>query len=235
VILAGMQPYFFPYLGYFALIKQSDLFIIADTVQYIERGWIERNRILKPKDGWQYIKVPLARHSHKAMIKDVRIRTDVPWREKVFRQLEHYKKKAPYYSEVVSFLREAMLNNKDSITILNTHLLSETCKYIGISFNTEIFSELNVNIDHPEDADEWALNTCKSLKYSTYINPPGGESFYERSKYVKSGIKLKFLRLNLRPYHQGGEYFQEALSIIDVMMFNSPPEIRAMLDDYQFL
>ncbi|NPU85322.1 MAG: WbqC family protein [Syntrophaceae bacterium] len=235
MMLAGMQPYFFPYLGYFALIKLSDLFIIADSFQYIERGWIDRNRILKPGDGWQYIRVPLVKHSHKIMIKDVEIRVDEPWRDRIYRQLEHYKRIAPYYKQVISFLHVALSLNTDNISILNTHLLDETCRYIDIPFNSKWFSELDLDIADAMKADEWALNTCKALGYSTYINPPGGESFYDKSKYDKSHIDLRFLKVNLKNYHQGRSIFEEALSIIDVMMFNTPSEIRAMLDDYQLL
>jgi hypothetical protein len=235
MILAGMQPYFFPYLGYFALIKHSDLFIIADVVQFIERGWIERNRVLKPGEGWQYIRVPLVKHSHKALIKDVKIRVNEPWPDKIIRQLDHYKKSAPYYNAVIGFLRNALSCELDSISGLNTHLLTETCKYIGIPFKKEVFSEMNIAIEEVTAADEWALNTCKVLNVSKYINSPEGVKFYDRSKYAESGITLQFIKINLRPYNQGRKSFEEALSIIDVMMFNSPQEIQTMLDDYQLL
>lgn len=97
--LAMMQPYFFPYLGYFALIKHSDFFILSDNVQYIRRGWIERNRILKaefnlnsPKDKWMYIKVPLKSHSFDTIIKNIEINNEIDWRDKIFKDLLHYKK-----------------------------------------------------------------------------------------------------------------------------------------------
>ncbi len=79
--LAVMQPYFFPYLGYFALIKKSDHFVIFDTPQFIRHGWIERNRILKPVEGWQYIKVPLVKHSRETAIKDIVIRNSENWKD----------------------------------------------------------------------------------------------------------------------------------------------------------
>jgi hypothetical protein len=233
--LAIMQPYFFPYLGYFGLIKHSDRFIICDVVQFMRHWWIERNRILKHPEGWQYIHVPLVKHSYKATIKEVKIRIEEPWQDKIFQLLIHYKNKSPCYKEVIGFLENAFSFKTDSITELSAHLLAETCRYIGIPFCRAIFSEMNIAIEKASAPDEWAINICKALAADTYINPPGGMDFYDRSKYVQADIKLQFLKVNLRPYKQWGEHFEEALSIIDVMMFNKPQEIQAMLDDYQIL
>jgi hypothetical protein len=233
--LAIMQPYFFPYLGYFGLIKHSDRFIIFEIVQFMRHGWIERNRILKVGEGWQYIRAPLAKHSQKTAIKEVRINNNELWQNKILQQLVHYKHRSPYYKEVIGFLENALSFKTDSITELNAHLLAETCKYIGISFCREIFSEMNIAIEKASAADEWAINICKALAADTYINPPGGMDIFDRGKYVRANINLQFLKVNLKPYKQWGGTFEKALSIIDVMMFNKPEEIQAMLDDYQIL
>jgi hypothetical protein len=233
--LAGMQPYFFPYLGYFALIKHSDIFIVADNVQYIESGWIRRNRILKPKGGWQYLGVPIAKCSHKTIINEVRIKDDEPWRDRIFRQLDHYRKKAPYYLDVIRFLEHAFAVETDSISDLNVHLLVETCRYIGIPFNVDIFSQMAVAVERATAPDEWALNTCKAFGADTYINPPGGIDFYDRHRYLRSGVELQFLQVNLKPYEQRNGTFEAGLSILDVMMFNTPQQIHTMLDDYEML
>src|SRR5512147_3120236 len=107
MILAGMQPYFFPYLGYFGLIRHSDIFIIADNLQFVESGWVARNRILKPSEGWHYIRVPLVKCSHKTAISEMKINRKISWRDKIARQLHHYSRKAPYYTEVMRFLERA--------------------------------------------------------------------------------------------------------------------------------
>ena len=88
--LGIMQPYFFPYVGYYSLIKNTDKFILFDTVQFIRHGWIERNRILKPNEGWQYIQVPLLKHNRDIFIKDLGIKNTELWREKLKAQLQNY-------------------------------------------------------------------------------------------------------------------------------------------------
>lgn len=230
-----MQPYFLPYLGYYALIKNTDKWIVSDEFQYIRHGWIARNRILKPSVGWQYIIVPLEKHSFDTLIKEVKIKNSENWKVKIINQLEHYKKKAPFYSEVIAFLKNAFLFDTDSISSLNVHLLNETCNYIGIPFNYEIHSEMKINIDPVYEPDDWSLNISKAIGATCYVNPPGGIKFYNKDKYDKAKIRLNFLKINLTDYNQCRSVFEPGLSIIDAMMFNSPESINEMLDKYELL
>lgn len=235
--LGIMQPYFYPYLGYFSLIKNTDKFILFDPVQFIRHGWIERNRILKQNEGWQYIAVPLMKHDSKEIIKNIKIDNNKNWREKILAQMTHYKRKAPFYRKTIEVLQEGINCNSQDITHLNFNTLKVTCDYLGIDFNCEIFSEMNITINPVNAADEWALNICKSLGASEYWNPPGGKSFFDQDKYFKNNINIKFQQLNIAFYSQrrGVENFEPGLSILDVMMFCSPDEIKNMLDDYVFI
>lgn len=233
--LGIMQPYFFPYLGYFALIYHTERWIIFDTAQFIRHGWIERNRILKPQEGWQYFSVPLERHSRETLIKDIRIRNHEDWKGKIFRQLEHYKKKSPYYPEVKDLIDKVFKKDYNSIVDLNKECLFETCKYLGIDFNFSVFSEMNMKLRTISEPDEWALEISRALGAKEYINPPGGIAFFNREKYEKSCIKLTFLKTNLKLYDQNRTSFESGLSIVDVMMFNSPREIIKMLNNVEFI
>ena len=102
--LGIMQPYFFPYLGYFSLINYVDEFIIFDPVQYIRKGWINRNRVLKKGGGVKYINITVEKHCLGTLIKDIRLSTTQDWRNKILRNLDYYEKKAPYYYEVKELL-----------------------------------------------------------------------------------------------------------------------------------
>jgi hypothetical protein len=234
--LGIMQPYFFPYLGYFSLIKNTDRFVLLDSVQFITHGWIERNRILHPKTGWLYIRVPLVRHSHETVIKDVRIDNSQDWKQRILAQLQHYKRVAPHFLKVIKLLNELFEKDYDSIVGLNRESLSAVCQYLQMDRQCEIFSEMNLTIDAPHAPDEWALNICKAMNNVTeYWNPPGGMSFFDRTKYEKAGLGLTFQQVTLEPYDQKRSTFEAGLSIIDVMMFNSVQEIHAMLDRYELL
>lgn len=233
---AIMQPYFFPYLGYFGLIKNTDKWIVFDTPQFIYHGWIERNRILKPKEGWQYISVPLKKHSRNTPIKDVEIRNNENWVELIFAKLTVYKNIAPNYHEVIKLLNDIFLKTFDSITELNCHIIAAICEYLGIKWNYSIFSRMNLNIDKVNAPDEWALNICKSIgNIDEYWNPPGGIEFFDRNKYLENNISLKFHNQILMPYNQKRKTFEPGLSIIDIMMFNSKEEINKELNNFNFI
>ena len=230
--LGIMQPYFFPYIGYFSLIKHVDKFILLDDVQFIRHGWIERNRILKPTGGWQYIAVPLRKHDQTTRIKDIEIKNEIDWKQKILAQLVHYKR-APYYREVIQILEEIFQKEYNTITELNAAALRVSIRYLGIVTPIEIFREMDVRIGEVTSPDEWALNICKAIpEVNEYWNPPGGKTFFDSSKYKDNGIELRFEKVNITEYTQNGCSFEPGLSIIDVMMFNSPEKIYRMLDDY---
>lgn len=235
--IAIMQPYFFPYLGYFSLIKNTDEFILFDTVQFIRHGWIERNRVLAQNEGWIYIKVPLIKNrGRETLIKDIQVNNSQVWKSKILAQLTHYKKKAPYYQEVIALLNETFKYEIDDIVNLNKICLEKTCLYLGFEPKIEVFSEMNLEIEEVKEPDEWALNICNALgDVNEYWNPPGGESFFDASKYKQSNIKLKFQHVELEKYNQKRNEFEKGLSILDVMMFNSPEEILVMLDNYKLV
>lgn len=230
--LGIMQPYFFPYIGYFSLIKHVDQFILLDDVQFIRHGWIERNRILKPNEGWQYIAVPLKKHCQKTLIKEIMIDNSTEWKKKIVAQLGHYKK-APYFYKVLNLLQELFQKEYQTITDLDKEALLKVTEYLHISTPIEVFGNMNIEIDKVNSADEWALNICKAIpEADEYWNPPGGKEFFDVSKYKNNGIELKFEKVEITDYSQKRQTFEPGLSILDVMMFNSPEEINSMLDRY---
>ena len=233
--LAIMQPYFLPWIGYYTLIKYADSWIFNDEVQMIHKGWVERNRILKQYGGWHYIKVPLVRYHYTEPIKDIQVRSTEDWKAKIFAQLGHYKKKAPYYWQVKGLLQEALNNEYKSITLLNAELLKFTCEYIGIDFKYKILSEMDIDLSHIHESDDWSLTICQQLGYDHYVNPIMGRQFYNREKYEANDVKLNFLNMGTTEYDQHNDKFIDGLSIVDVMMFNSPKKINAMLDNYELL
>jgi hypothetical protein len=231
--LGIMQPYFFPYLGYISLIKHVDDFILFDEVQFIRHGWIERNRILKPTDGWQYIRVPLENHIRETKIKKILIDNNQNWKGKINAQLQHYKKVSPFFQEVMGLLEELFDKYYFDITSLNEAALNKICKYLNIDTPIKIFSKMSLQIEPVNAPDEWALNICKALNYDEYWNPPGGKEFFDKNKYAENQIKLCFHKSILQAYDQKRTKFEPGLSILDVMMFNAPDKINQMLDDYE--
>lgn len=232
---AIMQPYFYPYIGYFQLIHATDRFILFDDVQYIRHGWINRNRILKPGEGFQYIVMPLAAHTRNTLIKDIQLADAAKNKEKILRQIEHYKKTAPHYKTVRALLGDCFATHQESIAALNGFYLKTVCDYIGLPFKIELSSQMSFDYTRVQDAGEWALRMCEQLQVTEYINPPGGVALFDNNKFEKSNIRLRFLQPALKEYSQRRPQFEPGLSIIDVMMFNEPAAINHLLNDYQLI
>lgn len=230
MILGVMQPYFFPYLGYFELIARSDRWVVFDIVNFQPKSWMIRNRILHPNSGWQYVNVNTANGSQNRLIKDIILLNPNADSQKIAGQLTHYKKKAPFYAEVSQILKRAFANlSSASLTDINVAAITEICCYLDISFEPILASSLNINtlsICHP---GQWSLEISTLLGASMYINPPGGKDIFKPEEFKARNIKLAFTRMNDFKYECPGYTFEPNLSIIDVMMWNDPKDIKAVL------
>jgi hypothetical protein len=211
-------------------IRHTDFFVSFDTVQYIRKGWINRNRVLKPGPGWQYVIAPVQAAPRGTLIKDIRVIEGQAWKMQILRQLDHYRLRAPYYAEVRGLLERCFANPELSISRLNTFYLQQVCDYLEMPFRYATFSDLNLTLGPVAAPDEWALRTAQALGAAGYVNPPGGRGFFQAEKYRQGGVKLQFLNVVLQPYRQRRPTFEAGLSIIDVLMFNTPEQVRTMLD-----
>lgn len=233
--LAIMQPYFLPYAGYFGLIAAADRFISFDTAQYIRHGWINRNRVLKPGEGWQYIIVPVKKHAKTERICRIEVAHEKEWDGRILRQLEHYKKRAPFYSQVRELLESCFARRFTFISEMNFFLLREVCAYLGLRFEAEEFSKMDLEIGEVDHPGAWALQISRAVGATEYLNPIGGAEIFSPSEFAHRGIALEFLRQHSPRYSQRRGGFEEGLSIVDVMMFNSPEAIREMLDEREIV
>lgn len=232
--VALMQPYFFPYIGYFQLIHAVDEFVIFDNAQYIRRGWMNRNRILNAQKEAVYINVPVQKAHRETKIKDIVINNNINWKENIFDQLNYYQK-APYYPEIIDFLHECLNNKESNLSQFNTMLLKKVCKLLGIKTNITILSTDLPTVREANVADEWGVKVSKALNATVYINAIGGIEFYDQQKYMANGLDIQFIKPMLKPYKQFNNDFISGLSIIDVMMFNHLDEIKDMLDIHELV
>ena len=230
--LAIMQPYFFPYIGYWQLIHASDRFVLFDDAQYMRHGWVNRNRILKPGGGWQYILVPLKKHEVTDSIKNVYAHPEKKWKELIIAQLAHYKKKARYFDEASTLVSEILFsNNEQSIAAINLNIISQLSTYLDIKKEIIQSSEQSFDYTDVGDAGDWALRISEQMGASEYINPASGAKLFDREKFSSSNIKLSFLKPHEIIYSQRGD-FEPSLSIIDVLMFNGIEGSKTFLKNY---
>jgi len=232
--LGIMQPYFFPYLGHFDLINQVDEWIVFDTAQYMRHHWVNRNRVLHPNTGWQYITVPLRKHRRDVPINQVEIAMESDWRGRILRQLQHYRKEAPYYKQVTGFLEECFSEVSPNLSETNILTLRKTCQRLGIITPICVLSQMDLVLEGiVEGPGDWALMISRAVGAGEYINPAGGAALFDEKRFQEHGIKLAIQSFTNMVYPCGAYQFEPALSIIDVMMWNSPEQIKHYLDTFR--
>lgn len=227
--IAIMQPYFFPYLGYWQLTNAVDRFVIYDDVNYIKGGWINRNNILMSGKA-NYINIKMHKASPNKLINEISILEDKVYIEKLLKTIENSYKKAPYFEEVFSKIEEIM--NKDEINL--SRFLAYSIKQVGdfLEINAQVLLSSEIEKDNNLRGQAKIIEICKKLNATEYINAIGGIELYSREDFQREGIELKFLKTNPFTYKQYDNEFAPNLSIIDVMMFNSKSDIKEMLKNY---
>ena len=236
--IAIMQPYFFPYLGYFQLMSAVDEWVVFDDIQYIRHGWINRNRILSPnlEKEWQYITVPLKKYSQNSLINQIEIRNTNSWVDSILGGLSYYKRiKAPYYNDTIAFIKPLIDSEYKFISKLNIDLIQNIASLLDIEINITISSKKDFKYKENMESDDWALEISKKMGASTYINPIGGSEIFNKNKFINESIQIKFLKPNLVRYKQSRREYVSMLSIIDSLMFNSLKEVKEMLNNYEII
>ena len=228
-----MQPYFLPYIGYFQLINAVDKFVFYDDVNYIKRGWINRNNILTNGES-NTITVPLKKASQNKLINEVELAFEKKQRDKMLLTIEFAYKKAPFYEDVISIIEKCIVYYKSTIGFYAANSIIEVCDYIGIQTEFYFSSFLSPESKGMDKADR-LIHIIKKLGGRQYINAIGGKELYKADYFANKEIDLKFIIARSEDYKQFNQSFIPWLSIIDVMMFNSNEEIKRMLDKCELI
>lgn len=230
--IAIMQPYFFPYIGYWQLMNVVDKYVIFDDVNYINRGWINRNRILlgtTPK----YINLPLLGASQNKRINEIVVNKESSETERVLNIIKEAYRKAPFFDEVFPIIREIMCSKCKYASGFIADSFRFLCIYLGI--NTERIFSSSIEKNELLHGEDKIIDICRRLDADCYINAIGGQALYHKNVFEENGIDLKFIVTESVAYDQHINGFEPNLSIIDVMMFNSREEVRQMLQKYRLI
>lgn len=230
--LGIMQPYYFPYLGYFQLMNAVDTFVILDDVQFMKGGWIHRNRILLEGDKKQ-IHMKIDHMSQNKKIHEHERAVDPVHEGYQLRLLSHAYKHAPFYEDVMPMIERIMKDDEPNVAVYLEKLLIEVRDYLGL--DTKVLVASSLDYDKSLKREELVIEICRSLNTDHYINAIGGQALYEKEKFAKSGISLDFIKMDRIEYPQFNHPFVPDLSIIDVMMFNSKSKIRELLNAYTLI
>lgn len=225
--LAVMQPYLFPYIGYYQLVNSVDKFVFYDDVHFIKSGYINRNNILS-NGKKQLFTIPVLGGSSNKLISELSFSGNV---KKIIKTIEQSYSKAPYFSSVFPIIEKVFSDEDKTVVSITSASIREVFDYIGIQKEFLISSKIDNNKNLP--AKDRLVQMSKILQCHTYINSPGGKDLYSKSYFDSFNIDLKFIQPKIVDYEQGGGDFESNLSIIDVLMWNDKEAVRKMLNQYE--
>lgn len=224
--LAIMQPYLFPYIGYWQLINFVDKFVIMEDLHYMKQSFINRNYILINGQA-HLLTLQLISSSQNKLINEIEIGNN---REMMIKTIERAYMHAPYFKEVFPLIKSILEYPEKNLARFIGNSLIEISNFLGI--DTEFVYSYDIQRDHNLKRQEMVLDICDRIGTTHYINAKGGRKLYDKKKFKEHGINLNFITTEPIEYKQFRNVFVENLSIIDIMMFNSKDEIGAMLEKY---
>lgn len=227
-----MQPYLFPYLGYWQMIASADVFVVFDDVNFIKRGWINRNNILLNGQAHLFT-LPLEEASQNKLINQIDITHDDKAKQKILKTIESAYKKAPYFNDVFPLISEVMNYQEHNLVKFLWHQFETVFVYLGVDTRLELSSAIQK--DNSLKAQDKIIDICRRLGTTHYVNAIGGQNLYDKERFIKENMQLSFIKMNEIVYPQFKNEFVPCLSIIDVLMFNDKDRMRQMLKKFSLV
>lgn len=246
------QPYFFPYIGFYQLVAAVDRFVIYDNLNYIQYGWINRNRFLVVGGEPTYFNAVTEDGSPNRKIRDIKLSTKSNWRRKLLNTFLLNYKRCAFFDETYAVIEPIIQNATDSLSTIATQSIVDVCRHLEIK--TEIvenptYSELetslakedvaasfpSIRLSRPERKVFRVIAVCQMMSADHFVNAIGGQALYDKEEFKANGIQLNFLQSRGQPYQQTSETYHAGLSIIDVLMNCGQAGTIAKLKSYELI
>ena len=229
MIVGSNQPYLFPYIGYWQLMNLSDIYVISDSMQYIKKGYVNRNYILLNKQRHRFSLEVLGVQGE-TIINEVNVGNNA---RKIISTISHAYKKAPHYDDVFPIIESILNTDEKNLAKYLGNSIKVIANYLGMKTEFIYLSELQGETSLKAQAR--TIDICKRVNATQYINAIGGQDLYDKEDFIKEGIELSFLKAEDFEYKQFYNQFVPHLSIIDVLMFNSIKEANELLTQYDLV
>ncbi len=229
MIVGSNQPYLFAYIGYWQLINLADVYVISDSMQYIKKGYINRNSILVDNKKHLFTLEVIGVHGD-SLINEVKVGNNS---KKIIKTIFHAYKKAPYFDEVFPIIEDILSNREKNLAKYIGYSIKTISNYLDIDTKFIYLSDLQGETELKAQAR--TIDICKRVGATKYVNAIGGQKLYKREDFLKENIELNFLKTDDFQYRQFNSEFIPHLSIIDVMMFNSKDEVKKLLNRFSLI
>ncbi len=234
--IAVMQPYLLAYLGYYQLVNASDTFVFFDDVNFINKGWINRNQTLQQGKATMFT-VPLIKASQNRKINEIELADFPKWRKDFLKSIEFNYKKAPFYAETYDWLQHFIhAKNYTNISEITCESIISIADLLEMKTQFKFSSKMDYQTKEDMPGGEKILSICNLLNATNYINPINGQSLYNKEQFDQQNVQLNFIKMDEISYVQFGKNdFVPYLSIIDVLMFNGIEETKILLSNYTLI
>ena len=225
MIVSTHQPYFIPYAGFFDKARQSDMFVILDTVQFPQgTTWISRNR-LKNDQGTLWLTVPVWKKGQGLQaICDVRICYAFGWIVKHLASIKCAYAHAPYLADHLPFVEDTYQKRFEHLIDLNLAFIHYLFRQLNIDTEIKLQSELGIE----STGHQLLINICRQLEASVYLAQPAARNYLDGELFRKEGLQIQFLKPPAWVYPQLWGPFIANLSVFD-MLFNCGPKVQDIL------
>ncbi len=253
--LGIMQPYFFPYLGYYQGIYAADKYILYDNLAFIKDGWMNKNRFLVVNGEPNYFIVEVKKRSSFKKISDIELVDNNSWRKKILNLILYNYKRRPFFDEIYPIVERVINAKVELLTELNSNSIIEVCNYLDIkteiNTNTSKYFQLekklsndeidisvrfpSIRLNNPDKKIIRVLEICRLEGAEIFINAIGGQKLYDKEEFERNNIKLLFVQTNQYSYEQSTKVFYPQLSIIDVLMNCGKDGTKELLSEYTLI
>ena len=220
VLVAGHQPHYLPWIGYFGKIYQASKFCLVDSIQF-EKKWFQNRNKIRTNSGEIWLTVPVKTHDRfDQNIADVVIDNAVPWRRKHWRTIELSYQRTPYFARYADFFRDAYARDWTMLVDLNEHIIKGVLDFLGIE--KEIVRTSSFGTEGQKT--DLLIDICRKTGADGYLSGTGGaKSYVDLEKFAQAGLLHEFQRFTHPVYPQLHGGFVPKIAIID-LLFNVGPE-----------
>jgi hypothetical protein len=229
---AVMQPYLFPNLAYYKLVRHVEHFVFYDDVHFIKGGWINKNNILYNAKALSF-RLPLVDASSNKLISDVVLFNKDREIALLLKKLTYSYAKAPFFNDVIKLIEEVLTTPTQSIAELAEQSILLVFNYLKLPLIASTSSTLLYNRAGQNSTDR-LIELIHSLDKKKYLNAIGGKALYNKEYFKSKGIDLFFISATKQEYKQFNHPFVPGLSMIDVLMFNHPEQVLSLLDAIEY-
>jgi hypothetical protein len=212
--MAGHQPNYLPWLGFFDKIRRADVFIIEDNVQYEQQGFTNRNKIKTP-NGSKWLTVPVEHTGGPMSINEVKIsrKAEHDWAKRHWLSLKHHYSKAPFWKEYCGFFEQTYAKEWTMLFDLNLNLIKGIMEILKIDTPLILASSLGIF----GGKSEAVLAKCKKVGADILLCGMGAMGYIDLKRFESEGIKVVFQDFHYPVYPQLYGTFVDELSVVDYL------------------